>query len=69
LSPILAGGDCVRLKKELIRERTLAVIDVRDNAKVANKIGRWHGGRSPSTLETLPSVAASNSLAGCRHGE
>src|SRR5262249_3175958 len=54
LSAIFAGRDRVGLKEELIRERTLAVIDVRNNAKIANKMGRWHGGRSPSTLEILP---------------
>src|SRR5205807_357920 len=42
LSAILAGGDRIGLQKELVRERALAVVDVRDNAKVADLTGRWH---------------------------
>ena len=61
LGAILAGRDGVCLEKELVRESALAVVDMRDNAKIADLTVRRHGrvrlpdvtarsGRAPNSL-------------------
>src|SRR5205814_1217616 len=42
LRAVLAGGDGAGLEKELVREGTLAVVDVGDDAIVADELGVRH---------------------------